>query len=799
MKLRSRINIILFPTIVLVFVAMSVAYYHSAKRTIVTSKLTELAFQMDRVNIQNVQAVNDIEQMLKRHLDSREAIKLFDKDAEPNKYVEYKARFINRFIDDWQTKEIQDISIFDVNLNTEVYINFDDPFAEAEIQPKTKAIIENISALIAEQSHTQVLAHNYTIEPIGENNHQFQVLRVFSPYLLMHDQNYHANADLHIIQVRMRSNHFADSFYNALDNFGGYLHLDISPKEICHKISTEPLEYQLINNKNAYNFVVNTDMAQITVKLDKAYFEPALHELTLQIVAGVFALTLSCFALLNWMINQHIIKPITNLAKAVNETESSEKFTLEPSKKNDEVSELNNSYVALIERINILANNDPLTGLANRSRFNNLFEKIILHPTTPETLVGLLFIDLDNFKSVNDNFGHEAGDNVLKTFADELTRIVEKNIGTERQGKRNKIARLGGDEFIVLVEGIHALNCLTTIAKDIINLFKDGLNVNENIYDVHASIGIHYEETKNIEIDTFIQQADTAMYSAKHQGKNNYQVYSDELDAQFKESSYIESAIKQALREQSFFLVFMPTYNTQTEVIKGFEVLLRAPALMEQGIGPDKFIPVAEKSELITEIDLWVIEEAFSKLNVMRIINKFNGTLAINISSRELNNELFVGRVQELLVRYAIPPHLIEFEITETCLSPDDRMAVDSLSALKALGVQIALDDFGTGYTAFNQLNTYPLDTLKIDRSFISQVNETLENKRPAIDIIYELANIYNLNVVVEGIETFDQLQYVKSLGCDMVQGYFLSKPLEWKNAIKLLESDMHSSVLKAV
>jgi EAL domain-containing protein (putative c-di-GMP-specific phosphodiesterase class I) len=268
------------------------------------------------------------------------------------------------------------------------------------------------------------------------------------------------------------------------------------------------------------------------------------------------------------------------------------------------------------------------------------------------------------------------------------------------------------------------------------------------------------------------------MYEAKRNGRNRFEFYSEEIAKKLRERHHISENLKLALQQNLFSLVYMPLYDCETLEVVGIEVLLRYEKLILEGIGPDLFIPVAEKTNLIKEIDLWVIENSIIDLIELQSKDNFKGKLCINISGVELQNELFPTQVRALFEKYHVVPSTIEFEITETAFVLNSEKSIVILEELRNLGVSLALDDFGTGYTAFSQLIHYPADCLKIDRSFVDALFSNSAPLNKMVPIIKSLAELYELRVVAEGVETKEQLEYLQSIGCDWVQGYFLSRPL---------------------
>ncbi|MCW8996753.1 MAG: EAL domain-containing protein [Psychromonas sp.] len=605
------------------------------------------------------------------------------------------------------------------------------------------------------------------------------MVEVFSPYQLASDPLYYKNEDLYFVQAQLNPDFLIKDLHQLVDEYQGYLQYDFIDKNIISDamiITTSPFRYDI---DGFYKGGLETSLSKIVIKLDKNYFREQLHYFLFNLLALNLILIVSAYLMLSRIIDKQIIIPITSLAQSIKDIDVSSVIELKALDSNDEVADLNNSYSSLIDRINILANNDPLTGLANRGNFNKQLASLANSAKKVTTYTALFFIDLDNFKYVNDNFGHDTGDRLLVVFSQRLKHTLRSD-----ELCIDSIARLGGDEFVILLKELPSLEAVNSIGQRICNLFKDGFSVDGNKFDVHASIGISYSNSNFSDGEKLLNQADNAMYLAKREGKNRFKLFSAELEEKMRKEKMIERALYLAQDRDELLLQFMPVYAASSLELRGYEVLLRCPALTKLHIGPDVFIPIAEKTDLILTIDLWVIEHALMYLNKLIRKNDFKGFFSINISSKSLRNTKFYPHFKKMLKKHEIPALQVELEVTETCLLPDDDKAIASFNQLKSLGIRLALDDFGTGYTSFSQLVNYPVDTLKIDRSFVANLHATPAGKKPTLDIIFELACAYQLEVIVEGIETETDFEYIKQLGCDLVQGYYLSKPRPWAEVI---------------
>ena len=429
---------------------------------------------------------------------------------------------------------------------------------------------------------------------------------------------------------------------------------------------------------------------------------------------------------------------------------------------------------------------DTLTGLPNRWNFKTNLQRVIDRASKDKQRVGLLYIDLDNFKQVNDQYGHEMGDKLLLKFSEQLWSEIRPSDQVLKP-QEESIARLAGDEFVVLLPDIKDTINAGKVASRILDIFDGGFEVEGITHLTYASIGIAVFPDDAKEPSELLHFADTAMYDAKQNGRNCFRFFTQEIADTIKQRQKIEYGLRASLENDQLSLVFMPIFDCDNDDIVAVEALLRCNAPELEKIGPDQFIPVAESTGLIKDIDLWVIDAALQRLVTLQQQHNFTGKMCINISGVELNNEHFPSQVKGLLEIYAVAPCSVELEVTETALVAGNKACLDTLHALREVGVSLALDDFGTGYTAFSQLIHYPAHCLKIDRSFISDLFSGNDPRSKMVLIIQNLAELYGLRVIAEGVETEEQLNYLKRHGCDWAQGYFLSRPMAWDDLLKRL------------
>lgn len=428
---------------------------------------------------------------------------------------------------------------------------------------------------------------------------------------------------------------------------------------------------------------------------------------------------------------------------------------------------------------------DPLTSLANRHAFNQWLNGCQLDKDI--NTITTVNIDVDNFRIVNDTLGFEAGDRVIQQLASKLLLSLEDDI-ILFNCESHCIARFSGDSFAMgftnLSENFSILTFVERIKKEINQIVV----VSEHSVKVSASVAVVRTARLNGEFANIIDNVDVTLKQAKQRGKNSVQVFNESIGEQLKEQKFIAKELTHALAHNQFHMVFMPIFRNDNKTIAGAELLLRCDRNELEKYGPDTFIPIAEDAGLIEQIDFWVLNESFKIIannDLLRLSTiEF---YSINISAHQLRNKEFVQRLQKIVDKYGIDPNIIELEITETSLIETDLQVIDMLISLRRAGFKLSLDDFGTGFTSFNQLKKYPLNCLKIDRSFVSGDQDVSTPLTGMSEVILSIAKLYNFSVIAEGVETEEQYLELKNNGCLYFQGYWFSKPISVKDFVYLL------------
>ena len=423
---------------------------------------------------------------------------------------------------------------------------------------------------------------------------------------------------------------------------------------------------------------------------------------------------------------------------------------------------------AVEHKLEHLAHHDPLTNLPNRLLCNARLEQELQIAKRHDHLVAVMFLDLDMFKNINDSLGHVLGDKLLQ----KVTARMSKKMRDE-----DTIARLGGDEFVVIVGYLEAREDAASIAEGILELFSMPFSIDGHEIFIGASIGISIYPEDAHDAETSLRNADTAMYRAKSEGRNNFQFYTSDLTSDAHERLNMETYLRHAIEKNELILHYQPQYSLETGQIIAVEALLRWQHPEEGLISPDKFITVAEETGLIVPIGEWVIATACEQL----IKWQSNGCpplrMAVNLSARQFWKPGLAGVVKNILDEVGIAPSRVDLELTESIIMRDAKVTIDTLNEFHEMGFELSIDDFGTGYSSLSYLKKFPINRLKIDRSFVSDI-AIEKNGDDMINSIIALGHCMDLKVLAEGVETEEQLNYLKEHGCDEVQGYFYSKPL---------------------
>jgi diguanylate cyclase (GGDEF)-like protein len=431
------------------------------------------------------------------------------------------------------------------------------------------------------------------------------------------------------------------------------------------------------------------------------------------------------------------------------------------------------------DQVRYLGYHDSLTGLGNRRLFVEHLALAIQAARREVRSLGVLLLDLDSFKLINDTLGHSIGDRVIREVADRLVASTGQIVAVRDTGRQQPsvgVARLGGDEFALLLDGISGPEAAARAARHILQVLSTPIDLDGQEVVIGASIGIATWPADGEDVETLVRNADTAMYHAKEQGRNSYQFYADPMNAVVFKRLLLENKLRKAIERNELELHFQPKVKLETGRVTGLEALARWRDPELGIVAPSEFIPLAEETGLIGAIGEWAVRAAMLQARAWREQGISGLRVSVNLSGRELDDSL-VQRVVGFLEEAAVPPECLDLEITETALMSNEALSSRMLHELRNLGVTISLDDFGTGYSSLSYLRRLPIDTVKIDRSFIQGI-ESEPDDASLIAAIISMAKVLRLTVAVEGVENEAQLQFLRDVGCDEVQGNWLSPPI---------------------
>ncbi len=430
----------------------------------------------------------------------------------------------------------------------------------------------------------------------------------------------------------------------------------------------------------------------------------------------------------------------------------------------EDVSQLKEAHLRMEE----LAYVDSLTGLANRILFRDRLEQVLKTLKRADASAALLYLDLDEFKRINDSMGHDVGDAVLMKVAATLRQCVRF---------QDTVARMGGDEFVILLTDIDGMSGASSVARKIIDAMAEPIHLLKNEILISPSIGITLAPMDSLNADILLKNADMAMYKAKSLGRNNYQFFTEEMNTKIVDHLMVENDLRQALKLDQLYMKYQPKCDIKTKKIIGVEALVRWKHPLRGELSPEYFIPIAETAGLMIKLGKWVLRTACKEIKMLESQGLHDLELAVNLSTRQFRDPDLLETIQAALAESGFKAVKLELEITETTLMEHIDHALDLLDQIKALGVSLTIDDFGTGYSSLNYLKRLPIDTLKIDKAFISDIPHDKDDMEISAAVI-AMAHKLGLKVVAEGVSTQEHWDFLEKNKCDIAQGYLLGRPM---------------------
>ncbi len=507
-----------------------------------------------------------------------------------------------------------------------------------------------------------------------------------------------------------------------------------------------------------------------------------------QLAIGLLAALALAMLVVSKLLYDLVISPLSKLS-AIAQTRTVDPETMAPfTRRLDEFGELSRSVLQSFtearenaNRFELQAQSDSLTGLGNRVLFKERLHLALAHAERSGKVVALMILDLDNFKDVNDTLGHDVGDQLLQRVAT-ILRESSRQVDT--------VVRLGGDEFAIIADDLDRIDGVLVHANRILEALSEPQIINGHQVHPGVSIGITSYPQDARDPEVLLKNADLALYRAKAEGRGNIQLYRHELHLKVIERNAIERDLRTAIAENQFVLYYQLKVDTETGGIVGAEALIRWRHPERGMIPPDVFIPVAEKNGSICKLTDWVLAEACAEIRRMMDMGLPPVSVAVNVSALDLRRPDFTDQVAATLVRAGVSPKYLEIEVTESTVMHDVDQVIGTLRRLRALGVSISIDDFGTGYSSLAYLKQFPVQTLKIDRSFVSDMTDDL-NSHAIPQLIVDLARNLGVSVIAEGVETEEQRELLLSMGCGQAQGYLFSPPVASDAFVEMIADEV--------
>jgi len=514
------------------------------------------------------------------------------------------------------------------------------------------------------------------------------------------------------------------------------------------------------------------------------------------LAAGAIALGLAFAA--SFMLARRLVRPILEVQDATEKIGRGDLSVRIDAERGDEIGDVARAFNHMVDRLDrtlgevrYLAYHDSLTGLGNRLYFKERLTLAIAHGRHRELGVAVLFLDLDHFKYVNDTLGHTIGDQLLEQAADRILaalKVADRKAASRAEGEPSSVARFGGDEFTVLLPGLADPQTAGHVARRVLDALAEPFRLGSHEVTMGGTIGISAFPADGQDVETLLRHCDTAMYHAKQLGRNSYQFFAEQMNVIATKRLVLEGKLRRAIESEDLQLHYQPKVDLETGRVVGFEALARWREAELGAIPPDEFVPLAEDSGLIHELGDWVLRAAVAQAAAWQLDGLPPFRVAINLSTHQMERDGVVERIAAVLEQAGVDPERLEIEITESVLMKDEEAAVAILHQLRSLGIHVALDDFGTGYSSLSYLRRLPIDTVKIDQSFIRNVGEDSEDAALASAMI-SLAKVLQLRVVVEGVETEAQHAFLREIGCDEIQGFLVSSAVPATEVPKLVET----------
>ncbi|EGU37597.1 signal protein domain/GGDEF domain-containing protein [Vibrio ichthyoenteri ATCC 700023] len=755
MKLNTRVLLLVAPVVLLSAAISSYGIYHNQKDALIKRETSYLQLTMEKLAghfRQSFALINSYSQTLSKNEMVRRYLHQQDNPFKEMELLTDMQRIISTLHS--ISKDTIGVAILDNQQKTQFFVdNQNDPFKT--IDSKALQYVEQTYSLSGEQSHV-----GFSKNDQGQNI--LISYNVLDPRTMEAPLSYNKE-EVYFLVVYLTLSQF-DQLTHLIefDNDSSLFFSDLPVKKSGLTQSVE-LKSNLFATLDPAQYLLSDKLRAIENKLLIAYLASSL--------ATVLILLL--------LLYRHVTRPIAELEKQLLEVEQGQRHNIEKRDNDDELGRLSARFYDMYQELNssyqktkALAENDHLTGLANRYQFQTFIEKKLADPARYHR-AWILYIDLDNFKYVNDKYGHNIGDNLLINFANHVQTICCE--WQEKHPITCLASRLSGDEFAIFIASSQQDIYAESLAQAILEpLLISGRSPLGN-FPITASIGIAAYPNDGDNFANLLSNADTAMYQAKRAGKNQLSYYSKALDKSVRRRTQVERALRSGEFNKEFSLQYQPYYNRVGDQVVGVEALLRWHSPKLGKVNPAEFIPISEQTGIFGHIDRWVIEQAFRDFVAIQSMFAHDIQLSINLSSAELDSNQLARYIEAMAKHYQVKPSLVDFEITETFAT--DSQSYSLLHELSTMGFKLAIDDFGSGYTSITQLVEYPVQKIKLDREFLATLIKT--DNRKVVKPLVELCHSQSMIVTAEGIESEEMHNWLADNNCDYMQGYYLSAPVE--------------------
>jgi len=756
MKLNTRIWLIIVPVIVLGATFISSIVYQLEKEALIRQETINLQLQLKKISFISNSYIAFSDSYFSTITRSASLRNVITEDDEKLSAYSIENN-LSALLSELSTLEVDHFSLVVMENSGDISYFFedsDDPFSEPDQQ-----LVSYIKELYSNESliHKEIL--------IVENSIKILETKILNP----------------LTMKQPVSGNLADS--KSISIIFGMLELD----QLIMQLDRDGYQVNIFLNddnndiqENQYGLLLTEEVFPgfwISISFDYKIIDAALIEVLIQLIGYGLIIIVIISALLLCLISKNVTNPILELRNKILDVDDKNLFS-KPKTSNDEISLLNLAYYDLYSKLKYsyeesqnLLNTDSLTKLSNRNVFNKQLEELINRGSGHERL-SLFYIDIDNFKYINDTYGHESGDLFLIEFSQMLRSVLRPtDLVVDRICEAS---RLAGDEFGVIIYDYNDNSIIKHIALRLVSIFKDGFKSSFGVLPVSASIGISTYPDDGTTPTELIINADSAMYQAKSNGKNQYSFYSKALSDKVKREFSIELAL-QDIDFSEFELFYMPIINTISKKVTGLEALIRWSSVSLGRISPDEFIPIAEKKGHFKKIDLWVFNSVLENFQELKKVVSSDGKISINISAAQLATNDFIPSIISSLKRMDITADNFILEITETFSTQITSLVIDNLKLLKEKGFLLALDDFGSGYTSLIQLIDYPIDIIKIDKSMIDRIEV---QGHLVVSSLTSVCQANGYSVTAEGVESIEQITLLEKIGVNSIQGFYFCKPL---------------------